>query len=73
MARGEEGATQLDSARGFFKECREELNKVVKPTRQETIQATLVTLFIVVFVAALLAIFDLIFGQVMGQLLSTGR
>ncbi|NLF25563.1 MAG: preprotein translocase subunit SecE [Deltaproteobacteria bacterium] len=54
-------------ARGaqFLVECRNELKKVVRPTRQETIQATAVTLFIVLLVSLVLALFDLIFDRLM--------
>ena len=54
----------------FFKECREELHKVVKPTKQETIQATTVTLFIIVVVSVILALFDVIFDRLMMVVLS---
>jgi preprotein translocase SecE subunit len=53
----------------FVKECRAELDKVTRPTRQETTQATLVTLFIVVFVAGALALMDVLFNSVMAAVL----
>ena len=55
---------------GFLRECREELAKVVKPTRQEAMQAAGVTLVIIVLVSLILAAFDLVFGTVMQVLLS---
>jgi len=54
----------------FFAECRDELKKVVKPTRQETIQATTVTLFIIILVSFILALFDLIFDRLMMAVLT---
>lgn len=44
----------------FFSECREELRKVVKPTKDETIQATMVTIVILAFVAIVLSLYDVI-------------
>ena len=72
MADPRDAAKGSPIARGaiFFKECRDELHKVVKPTRQETIQATTVTLFIIVLVSVILALFDVIFNRLMMVVLS---
>ena len=47
----------------FLKDCRTELDKVSKPTKQETIQATMITLIIMLAVALALALFDLVFSN----------
>jgi len=72
MAGNQEAGIGSPIARGtlFMKECRDELRKVVKPTRQETVQATMVTLFIIVLVSLLLALFDVIFNRLMMVVLS---
>ena len=49
----------------FFKECKAELDKVVKPTFGETKQATIVTIIILVFVALVLCVYDFVFGGMM--------
>ena len=67
---GASGGLSIASGAAFFKECRDELRKVVKPTKQETIQATTVTLFIIVVVSLILALFDVIFSKLMMQVLS---
>jgi len=54
----------------FLSECNDELRKVVRPNRQETIQATLVTLVIVIFVAVVLSASDLIFGWLLKLILA---
>ena len=53
----------------FFSEAKEELRKVSRPTRQETIQATMVTLFIVAFVSIMLSLFDFVFNQIMAAVI----
>ena len=53
----------------FLKASREELNKVSKPTRQDTVQFTLLTLVLMVIVAASLSIMDFVFIQLRTVLL----
>lgn len=53
----------------FLSDCREELHKVTKPTRQETMQATLVTLVIMFFLAGTLALLDVVFNRLMSVVL----
>ena len=64
-----QGAGLKESGK-FFTECQEELKRVSRPTKQETIQATIVTVVIVAFVAAMLCIFDIAFRQLMSVVLS---
>lgn len=59
----------IEQGVSFVKDCRAELDKVTRPTRQETTQATLVTLFIVAFVAGALALMDVLFSSVMSAVL----
>jgi preprotein translocase subunit SecE len=49
----------------YFKESREELKKVVWPTRKEVIEMTLAVVIIVVFVATLLGFFDFILAKLL--------
>jgi preprotein translocase SecE subunit len=65
-----ESRSLIKRGMGFFSESREELGKVISPSRQETVQATMVTLFIIVVVSVLLALFDVIFGRLMLVVLS---
>ena len=60
-----EGGLSAAKAVHFLRECREELTKVVKPTREETFRATGVTIFILVFIALTLTVFDLAFNWLM--------
>lgn len=54
----------------FLSESVEELKKVSKPTRQETIQATVVALVIMITVSICLFLLDLVFGRVMEAIVS---
>ena len=54
----------------FFSGCQDELRKVSKPTRQETIQITIVTVIIMLIVAAALGLMDVAFGKLMQVVLS---
>ena len=47
----------------FLKDCRSELDKVSKPSRQETMQATMITIVIMFVVAVALALFDMVFSN----------
>ena len=62
-------AQGITKATSFLRESVEELKKVQKPTRQETIQATVVTLGIMVFISLVLALFDFVFRKVVEGLL----
>lgn len=53
----------------FLSGCKDELGKVSRPTKQQTIQATLVTLVIMVVVSLSLAMMDLVFKYVMKAVL----
>ena len=55
---------------GFFRDAREELRKVHRPTREETIQVTLVVLAMLVGFSLFLGLADLVFGGLMQWLLS---
>ena len=57
---------------GYLRESMDELKKVARPTRQETIQATIVTIVIICIVAVCLMLLDVIFDQVMSALLAGG-
>ena len=61
----ESGEGAVAKRGNFFAECREELRKVVHPTKDETIRATGVTIFIILFVSLVLCIFDIIFSTLM--------
>jgi preprotein translocase SecE subunit len=65
MESGKNTKTGLAGLMDFFTGCREELSKVSKPSRQDTIRATLVALFIVVFVSTALAIMDFLLNSLM--------
>lgn len=47
----------------YLKESREELKKVVWPTRKDVIEMTLAVVILVVFVGALLGLFDYILAE----------
>jgi len=50
----------------FFRETRDELKKVVWPTRQETIRLTLVVIIISLIVGLFLGGLDFIFVKIIG-------
>jgi preprotein translocase SecE subunit len=54
----------------YLSESVQELKKVSKPTRQETIQATMVAVFIVLFVSVCLFLVDIVFNRIMTAVLS---
>ena len=60
--RREKGGNAATSAKApsFLSSCVAELQKVVRPTKDETIQATTVTIFILIFVALVLWLFDVV-------------
>jgi preprotein translocase SecE subunit len=59
----------ITTSRKFISESVDELRKVHKPTREETIRATLGTILIMVFISLLLSLFDFVFGRLMEQLI----
>lgn len=61
----ESGGASVAKTGHFFAECREELRKVVKPTKDETVRATGVTVFIILFVSLVLCFFDIVFSTIM--------
>jgi preprotein translocase SecE subunit len=65
----EEGSIVERGSR-YFSESVQELKKVSKPTRQETIQATMVAVFIVLFVSVCLFLVDIVFNRIMTAVLS---
>jgi preprotein translocase subunit SecE len=60
------------AAIGFAREARQEVRKVVWPTRQETLQTTLIVLVLVVLVAVLLWLLDMFFLWGVEKLISPG-
>ena len=54
----------------YFKESREELTKVVWPTRTRVIEFTIAVIILVVVVGAFLGLFDFVFNKVLTYLLS---
>lgn len=65
-----ESESTIGKSRRYFAESVEELRKVTRPTRQETVQATLVTVIIMLFVSVCLFILDLVFNGLMTAILS---
>jgi preprotein translocase subunit SecE len=60
------------AAIGFAREARQEVRKVVWPTRQETLQTTLIVLVLVLLVAVLLWLLDMFFLWGVEKLISPG-
>ncbi|MDR9433749.1 MAG: preprotein translocase subunit SecE [Spiribacter sp.] len=56
----------------FAQEARQELRRVIWPTRQESIQTTLIVLVMVIIVAILLWLMDMFFMWGVGALVSPG-
>lgn len=54
----------------YLKESREELKKVVWPTRKEVIEMTMAVVILVVFVGALLGLFDYLLNQALTLILN---
>ncbi len=53
----------------YLSESVDELKKVSKPTRQETMQYTLVSIVIICFIAICIMLLDLVFDQIMRAVL----
>jgi preprotein translocase subunit SecE len=60
------------AAWGFGREARQELRKVIWPTRKETLQTTLVVVAMVILVAIILWLLDLLFRFGVSQLVVAG-
>ncbi len=60
------------SAWAFAQDARQELRRVVWPTRQETVQTTLIVLVMVIIVAVLLWLMDMFFMWGVGALVRPG-
>lgn len=58
----------LNNAVEFLRESREEIGRVVFPTRQEVVGATVVVILSVVVVSAFLGVVDLGLSEVMKQI-----
>lgn len=57
---------------GFVRESRNEVRKVVWPTRKETVQTTGIVFVVVVLVGIFLWMLDTLLGWIVGQLLGWG-
>ncbi len=53
----------------YVKEAKEELGKVVWPTRKELIRHTLIVIGVSLVVAAFLGVFDFIFNKILENLI----
>ena len=53
----------------FFKEAKEELGKVIWPTRKELMQHTVVVVVVSLGIAAFLGILDLVFNSILKQVI----
>ncbi|MDD5693020.1 MAG: preprotein translocase subunit SecE [Patescibacteria group bacterium] len=60
----------LKKAINYFKESKEELTKVVWPTRNRVIEFTIAVIILVVVVGAFLGLFDFVFSKILTYLLS---
>lgn len=69
MAKGK-GDVRSGGAIQFLSDCRAELHKISRPTKDETVKATLVTILMVAFLSIALSIFDFLFNRLMSVLLS---
>ena len=63
---------QGQNAWAFAREARQELRKVVWPTRQESVQTTLIVLVMVIIVSILLWLMDIFFNWGVGALVRPG-
>jgi len=60
----------IKKAFNYFKESREELTKVVWPTRKRVIEFTIAVIILVVVIGSFLGLFDFIFSKLLTYLLS---
>ena len=65
-----EQAGPIGSSVQFFSDCKTELKKVSRPTKDETIKATTVVVIMVGILAVVLSIFDILFNRLMAVVLS---
>lgn len=57
----------FDKIKNFFKEVKQEIKKVVFPSRDEVIGSTKVVLALVVIVAVFLGLIDLLLSKLVGM------
>ncbi len=60
---------QIDKAKQFLNEAKQELKKVTWPTRQQTMTSTWVVLAVTFVLAIFLGLVDLVFSKVIGLIL----
>ena len=70
--KSQEAVSIISRGSSYFRESVEELRKVARPSRQETVQATIVTIVIICVVAVCLMALDVVFDHVMAALLGGG-
>ncbi|MEK6758294.1 MAG: preprotein translocase subunit SecE [Deltaproteobacteria bacterium] len=61
---------KIDKAKQFYTESRQELRKVVWPTKQQTITSTWVVLAVTVVLAIFLGLADLVISKLIGLILN---
>ncbi len=61
---------KIDKAKQFYTEARQELRKVVWPTKQQTITSTWVVLAVTVVLAIFLGLADLVISKLIGLILN---
>ncbi|MBI5902923.1 MAG: preprotein translocase subunit SecE [Deltaproteobacteria bacterium] len=60
---------QIDKAKQFLNEAKQELKKVTWPTKQQTMTSTWVVLAVTFVLAIFLGLVDLVFSKVIGLIL----
>lgn len=60
---------QIDKAKQFLNEAKQELKKVTWPTRQQTMTSTWVVLAVTFVLAIFLGLVDLVFSKFIGLIL----
>lgn len=61
------GGQVFDKIKNFFKEVKQEIKKVVFPSRDEVIGSTKVVLALVVIIAVFLGLIDLLLSKLVGM------
>lgn len=61
---------KIDKAKQFYTEARQELRKVVWPTKQQTITSTWVVLAVTIVLAIFLGLADLVISKLVGLILN---
>ncbi|MCB0310572.1 MAG: preprotein translocase subunit SecE [Bdellovibrionales bacterium] len=69
MSTKQETGSLISRSSDYVSESFDELRKVSKPSRQETMQFTIISLVIVVFVSICIMVLDLIFDRIMSAVL----